>query len=33
MKLQPHASVVFFFAYLAIFFANGPLSSAYAVTP
>jgi hypothetical protein len=32
MKLQPQALVVFFFAYLAIFFANGPLASAYAVT-
>lgn len=32
MKFQPQISVVFFFAYLAIFFANGPLASAYAVT-
>ena len=32
MKFQPQTLLIFFFSYLAIFFANGPLASAYVVT-
>jgi hypothetical protein len=32
MKFQPQTLIVFFFSYFAIFFTNGPLANAYAVT-